>query len=52
MVLSNSKLKKFCGTGLLGQPSTIYAVKVSRFDNSPYYLMKLKGHGHHSAQNG
>lgn len=40
------------GTGLLGQPSLIYSTKVNRFDNSSYYLMTLKGHGHHSARDG
>lgn len=40
------------GTGLLGQPSLIYATKVNRFDNSSYYLMNLMGHGHHSARDG
>lgn len=40
------------GTGLLGQPSLIYQAKISSQSNSPYYLMELIGHGHHSAQNG
>jgi hypothetical protein len=40
------------GIGLLGQPSLIYQAKISSKNQSPYYLMELIGHGHHSAQNG
>lgn len=40
------------GTGLLGQPSLVYASVVNRSDSNTYYLMKLEGHGHHSGQNG
>lgn len=40
------------GTGQLGQPSLIYEAKVDMNDGLDYYLMKLAGHGHHSAQTG
>lgn len=40
------------GTGQLGQPSVIYTTRINENDLSNYYLLKLVGHGHHSAQNG
>ena len=40
------------GAGLLGQPSLIYQAQVRRGDNKKYYLMDLKGKGHHSGQTG
>lgn len=40
------------GSGQLGQPSLIFEVLVDMNDDQEYYLMKLIGHGHHSAQNG
>lgn len=40
------------GAGLLGQPSLIYEVEVNRRDGEKYYLMDLKGRGHHSGQTG
>jgi hypothetical protein len=40
------------GTGLLGQPSLIYGVTVSRQDRQRYYVLSLLGHGHHSGATG
>lgn len=40
------------GTGLLGQPSIIYGVMVSKKDQDHYYIMSLLGHGHHSGTTG
>lgn len=40
------------GTGLLGQPSLIYATSISRKDAQRYYLLHLMGHGHHSGATG
>ena len=40
------------GTGQLGQPSIIYKVHIDMNDDKEYYLMDLKGHGHHSARDG
>ena len=40
------------GTGQLGQPSIIFHSDVDMKDGEDYYIMKLMGHGHHSAQNG
>jgi hypothetical protein len=40
------------GTGLLGQPSLVYAVLVTRNSLTRYYLMNLVGRGHHSGKDG
>ena len=40
------------GTGQLGQPSLVYASNIFPEKNASHQIMKLQGHGHHSAQNG
>lgn len=40
------------GTGQLGQPSILFESLIDMNDSKKYYLMKLMGHGHHSAQTG
>ena len=40
------------GTGQLGQPSIVFQSIIDMNDSNTYYLMKLAGHGHHSARTG
>lgn len=40
------------GTGQLGQPSLVYEAYIDLDHLKKYYLMELKGHGHHSGQTG
>ncbi len=40
------------GTGQLGQPSLIYSSTIDISNKEKYTIMRLEGHGHHSAQNG
>jgi hypothetical protein len=40
------------GTGLLGQPSVIYSTTIRQSDSNRYYVLSLKGHGHHSGSTG
>jgi hypothetical protein len=40
------------GTGLLGQPSLIYGVTITKQDTQRYYVLSLLGHGHHSGGTG
>jgi len=40
------------GTGQLGQPSLVFETAINLSDNQSYYLMRLAGHGHHSARDG
>jgi hypothetical protein len=40
------------GTGLLGQPSLIYAATISNTDKNHYYILSLVGRGHHSGSTG
>jgi len=40
------------GTGLLGQPSLVYATTVRKSDVNNYYVLNPVGHGHHSGANG
>ena len=40
------------GTGLLGQPSIVYAADFQRTDTTHYQLMSIIGRGHHSGRSG
>jgi hypothetical protein len=40
------------GTGLLGQPSLIYAATINNTDKNRYYILSLLGRGHHSGSTG
>lgn len=46
--------KIYSGTGKVGQPSLIYATKITTGDlnSATHQIMTLVGHGHHSGENG